>query len=96
MSLDRAAILHVARLARLELAEAEIEKMGRQLDSILGYVESLGALPTSDVPPTTHVESEGTPLRDDESRPSFPREEALRGAPGSDGTFFKVPRVVQR
>ena len=106
MSLTRAEILHVALLARLELDDAEVEILGRQLQEVLDYMASLRELPTDDVAPTTHVEAGGTPpredeaggtpLREDETGRCLPREEVLRGAPGADGVFFKVPRVVQR
>ena len=96
MSLSRTEILHVARLARLDLRDEELETIGRQLAAVLDYIASLAALPTDEVEPTTHTESSGTPLREDVSRPSLPREEALRGAPGADPAFFKVPRVVSR
>ena len=96
MPLDRSQILHVAALARLDLKEDEVETLGRQLAAVLDHIAALNAVATDDVPPTTHTTFEGTPFREDEIRPSLPREEALRGAPGADGTFFKVPRVVQR
>jgi len=87
-------IRHVARLARLDLDDAEAERLAAQLGQILDYVAQLDALDTSDVPPTTHVLPVSTPWREDEATARLDREEALAAAPEHDGQAFTVPKVV--
>ena len=83
-----------ARLARLALDDDEVARLTRELDAILGYVESLAALDVSDVPPMTHAVAVDCPLRADEIGPMLGSEVALAGAPKRDGAFFVVPRVI--
>lgn len=89
--IDRAQVLHVARLARLELAEAEVEQMARELSAVLGHIETIGELDLSDVAPTSHVIDVVNALRPDEPRPSLPREVALASAPEVVAEGFGVP-----
>jgi aspartyl-tRNA(Asn)/glutamyl-tRNA(Gln) amidotransferase subunit C len=91
MAIDRERLLHVAHLARLELREDEIERMGVQLNDILAAVSKVSELDLSDVPPTSHPLDVVNVWADDEPRPSLPVEEALRNAPEREGNFFKVP-----
>jgi aspartyl-tRNA(Asn)/glutamyl-tRNA(Gln) amidotransferase subunit C len=86
----------MARLARLALTAEERDLFARQLTSILQYAEQLREVDTTGVPPTSHPLALSTPLRNDETRPSLPRDEALRGAPDGDSAagLFKVPRVL--
>jgi aspartyl-tRNA(Asn)/glutamyl-tRNA(Gln) amidotransferase subunit C len=95
MKLTREQVLHVAKLARLELSEAEVETFSRQLSAILGYVEQLEALDTSAVEPTFHVVPMATPMRPDEPAASIPVEEALANAPARIGSAFAVPKVIE-
>ena len=85
----------VARLARLELGEDEKTQMTAQLDAILGYMETLNALDTSGVEPTTTVIPMVSVMRDDVVRPSLDREEALANAPDREGAYFRVPRIIE-
>lgn len=91
-----AAIERVARLARLELTEAEKILFARQLDGILAYVEQIQAVDTTGVPPTGHAHVADAGLRPDDVQPSLPREAALAAAPEADDErgYFKVPRVL--
>jgi len=86
----------IARLARLSLSTGERDLFARQLTGILQYAEQLREVDTTGVPPTSHPLALSSPLRDDESRPSLPRTDALRGAPDADAAagLFKVPRVL--
>ncbi len=86
---------HVARLARLELSEAEKERMRRELDSILSYIDKLRALDTGGVEPTSHAIPMTNVMRDDTPRPSFPQEAMLANAPERSGEFFRVPRIIE-
>jgi aspartyl-tRNA(Asn)/glutamyl-tRNA(Gln) amidotransferase subunit C len=87
-------VLHVARLARLELEPPEIERMTSELSAIVGYVQKLSELDTTDVPPTAHVHIDRIALRDDEPRPSLTHEEALADAPRVAHDGFAVPGFV--
>jgi len=108
-------VLHVAELANLELTPSERERMVRDLNSILGYVERLNELDTTNVPPmaqvsdrtaanaseiqTTAADRFAYAMRDDVPqglRKSLDCVEALQNAPETDGTFFKVPKVIDR
>jgi aspartyl-tRNA(Asn)/glutamyl-tRNA(Gln) amidotransferase subunit C len=91
MAITRDEVLHVARLARLELSEAEVERFRGQLSAILDAVSKVQELDLADVPPTSHPLEVVNVWRDDEPRPSLPVEEALANAPDRDGDLFRVP-----
>jgi len=93
--IQRKDVEHVARLARLALTDAEIERMRAQLNGILTYIEKLNALDTRDVEPTAHAVPLVNVMRDDEAGPCLPREEALANAPDRAGEFFRVPRIIE-
>jgi aspartyl-tRNA(Asn)/glutamyl-tRNA(Gln) amidotransferase subunit C len=86
---------HVARLARLELSGAEKERMRRELDGILSYIDKLRALDTTGVEPTSHAVPLTNVLRDDVEKPSLPREEMLANAPDRNRELFRVPRIIE-
>jgi aspartyl-tRNA(Asn)/glutamyl-tRNA(Gln) amidotransferase subunit C len=89
--IDRDQVLHVARLARLELTEAELERMAGELSTILDHVEQMNELDLEGVEPTSHVVELENVLRPDEPRPSWPRDEVLEPAPDPDEGAFRVP-----
>ena len=89
--IDRDQVLHVARLARLRLDEAEVERMAGELSGILDHIEKIGELDLDDVEPTSHVIQVENVLRPDEPRPSLPRERALEQAPDPVAGGFGVP-----
>jgi len=93
--IQRKDVEHVARIARLALTDAEIERMREQLNGILAYIEKLNELDTSDVEPTSHAVPLVNVMRDDEAGPCLPREEALANAPDRAGEFFRVPRIIE-
>ena len=86
---------HVARLARLDLSPAEKERMQRELDGILSYIDKLRALDTEGVEPTSHAVPMTNVMREDVSRPSFPQEEMLANAPARSGDLFRVPKIIE-
>lgn len=92
---SRGDVERVARLARLELNADEQDLFARQLAGILAYAEQIQRVDTEGVEPTSHA-GDAAMLRDDEIRPSLPREASLAAAPDSDLTagLFKVPRVL--
>ena len=79
--LDRAQVLHVARLARLELDEAEVERMASELSKVLDHVEKIAELDLHGVPPTSHVVDAAGVVRADEPRPCLTVQDALANAP---------------
>jgi aspartyl-tRNA(Asn)/glutamyl-tRNA(Gln) amidotransferase subunit C len=95
MAITRETVLHVAKLARLELADSEIDRMQKDLGNILEYVNSLAELDTAAVAETTQVAVLGAPLRPDQVEPSLSNEAALSGAPRSASGGFAVPAFVE-
>ncbi|MFI5028684.1 MAG: Asp-tRNA(Asn)/Glu-tRNA(Gln) amidotransferase subunit GatC [Solirubrobacterales bacterium] len=89
--IDRAQVLHVARLARLRLEEDELERMAGELSGILDHVDRIAELSLDDVEPTSHVVELENVLRPDEPRPSWPREVVLAPAPDPADGAFRVP-----
>ncbi len=86
---------HVARLSRLKLKEDEIQKFTHQLNTILGYIEKLNELDTSNVEPTLQVVLLENARRKDVVRPSFPVEEVLKNAPDKERGYFRVPPIIE-
>jgi aspartyl-tRNA(Asn)/glutamyl-tRNA(Gln) amidotransferase subunit C len=84
-------VLHVARLARLELTPEEVERFGGELSKVLDHIELIGQLDLEDVQPTSHVIDVENALRADEPRPSLPVEKALESAPDAADGGFRVP-----
>jgi aspartyl-tRNA(Asn)/glutamyl-tRNA(Gln) amidotransferase subunit C len=89
--IEREQVLHVAKLARLRLSDAEVEKMAGELSGILEHVDRIAELDLDDVPPTSHVVELENVLRPDEPRPSWPREAVLGQAPDPAESAFRVP-----
>jgi len=95
MAITREEVLQVARLARLMLSPAEVDKMKEQLGSILSYIRQLDRLDTSGVVPTSHAVEMGTPFREDSAQPFGEKEEILKNAPDREEDFFRVPRIIE-
>jgi aspartyl-tRNA(Asn)/glutamyl-tRNA(Gln) amidotransferase subunit C len=89
--IDREQVLHVARLARLELSDEEVARMATELSGILEHVDLMSQLDLDGVPPTTHVVEVTGALRADVPRPSWPREVMLASAPAERDGGFLVP-----
>lgn len=101
-------VAYVADLANLELTDQERQRMLKDLNSILDYIDRLNELDTSDVPPMAQISpksaqagvksGDGTApaWRDDTLRPSLPHADAMKNAPETDGDFFKVPKVIEK
>ena len=85
-------MLHVARLARLDLTEEEQDRMRVEMSKVLDHIERIGELgDLDDVEPTSHVIAVENALRADDPRPSLPAEVALASAPEADQGGFRVP-----
>ncbi len=93
--IDHDQVLHVARLARLELSEAEVEQMAGELSGILEHVDRISTLDLGAVEPTSHVVALENVLRADDPEPSLPRERALESAPDTADGAFRVPSPGQ-
>jgi len=92
MSLNRDQVLHVARLARLELSEEEVERFSTELSKVFDWIETINQLgDIDDVEPTSHVVAVENALRADEPQPSLPQEVALAAAPDAAQGGFRVP-----
>lgn len=86
---------YVANLARLTLTEEEIEKMTKELGAIIEFANKLSELNTEGIEPTAHVLNIYNVFRNDEVKPSYPREEILKNAPSHDDVCIKVPKIVE-
>jgi aspartyl-tRNA(Asn)/glutamyl-tRNA(Gln) amidotransferase subunit C len=86
---------HVARLARLELSAAEKERMRKELDGILSYIDKLLAVDTRGVEPTSHAVPLTNVMRDDTEVASLPQDEMLANAPDRHGELFRVPKIIE-
>jgi aspartyl-tRNA(Asn)/glutamyl-tRNA(Gln) amidotransferase subunit C len=89
--IDREQVLHVARLARLQLSQDEVTRMTGELSAILEHIEKISELDLDGVPPTSHVVEVPNALRADAPRPSLPRDVALANAPAVEDDGFSVP-----
>ena len=84
---------HVAKLARLELTEAEKEKFATQLGDVLKYVEQMNEVDTSSVEPMAHAVDFVNVMRDDVVKYEQTKEELMKNAPDAEDGFFKVPKI---
>jgi aspartyl-tRNA(Asn)/glutamyl-tRNA(Gln) amidotransferase subunit C len=95
MALTEKDVDYVARLARLEISDAERKLYTEQLGRILGHAEELNAVETQAVPPTMHVLPLKNVWREDAVAESLPREESLSNAPDKSRGCFRVPRIIE-
>jgi len=86
---------HIAKLAKLKFSDAELQKLAGELDEILEYIKKLNELDTKTVEPLSHPIDISNVMRADVVAPSLPPEDAVKNAPESQGTFFKVPKVIK-
>lgn len=94
MSITRNEVAHLARLARLDLSETELEEMPGKLDAILGAVARVSEVAGDDVPPTSHAVPLTNVFREDVVTPCLTPEQALSGAPAAEDGRFRVPRIL--
>ena len=91
MAITRDQVLHVARLARLDLGDDELERLTGELDAILDAVSKVAELDLSDVPPTSHPLDLVNAWAEDEPHESLPIEDVQRNAPAAERDLFRVP-----
>lgn len=95
-AIDKDTVRHIAHLSRLALSEDELEQYSRQLAAILSYINKLNEIDTKDVQPTSHaLPTLKNVFRKDSLKASLKTEEALKNAPSKEGSFFKVPQVIE-
>jgi aspartyl-tRNA(Asn)/glutamyl-tRNA(Gln) amidotransferase subunit C len=94
-SLDRAAVARIANLARIEVPEADQDRLAAELSGILGWIEQLGEVDTSAVEPMTAVIANPLRLREDVVTDGGVRDAVLANAPAREGGFFGVPKVIE-
>ena len=95
MALDKAAVAHIAALARIRLSEAELDPLADELSRILTWMEQLNEVDTSGVAPMASVAAAGLPMREDKVTDGGIAEDILRNAPATEDHFFAVPKVVE-
>ncbi len=95
MKLSREEVLHIARLARVDLTEEEIDRLREQLSDILENFEILQQVDTTDVSPTAHTVALQSVMREDEVAPSLPPDDILSNAPRREGDCFRVRAVLE-
>jgi aspartyl-tRNA(Asn)/glutamyl-tRNA(Gln) amidotransferase subunit C len=95
MKLSREEVSRVAILARLRLTDAEETQMTDQLGAILGYMDKLKILDTDNVEPFSHATEPANTLREDRVTNQPDPDALLANAPDRDGTFFKVPKILE-
>ena len=94
MRINRDELLKMAKLARLEFTDAELEKMGDSLGTLVDYLDMLKGLKLDGVEPMTSVDSTARPLRPDVEQAMLPKELALRNAPEVNLEHFSIPKVI--
>ncbi len=94
-TLTQQQVLHVARLSRLKLSSADVDRYSKQLSSILDYVGQLSEVNVEGLEPMAHPLPLHSVLREDKVMPSLPVEKVLANAPSKSGDFFAVPKVLE-
>lgn len=95
MGITRSDVEHVAQLARLSFKEEELERLTKELNSILTHMEQLRQVSTQGVKPTSHAMELFNVFREDEVLPSLETDRVLANAPKRWGESFQVPRVIE-
>jgi aspartyl-tRNA(Asn)/glutamyl-tRNA(Gln) amidotransferase subunit C len=95
MKLSREEVLHIARLARLGITDADVDKMQAQLSNILDNFEILSGVDTDGVPPTAQSIALQHVMREDKPVASLPVDDVMANAPRREGEFFKVNAVLE-
>lgn len=95
MKISKEEILHVAKLAKLNLSETEADSLCSDMENIIGFANTLGELDTEGVVPTAHARRMVNAFREDVIKESYPVDEILKNAPSCDEDGFAVPKVVE-
>lgn len=95
MSVQDNDVKYVANLARLQVTDEEAARFKKDLNKILGYMETLNELDTDGVEPLEHVTDMTAPFRKDQAKEPLKHEDALKNAPDADSDYFRVPKVIE-
>ena len=95
MSLDKATVAKIARLARIKVPDEDLAALAGELSKILDWIEQLNEVDTADVPPMTHVVAMKPKWREDEVTGAAPRDDVVANAPEERDGFFTVPKVLE-
>lgn len=93
-AITRDDVAHLARLARLQLTEGELDHYAGQMDVILQAVSRVSEVAADDIPPTSHPIPMENVYRDDVARPGLDRDDVAAGAPAWEDDRFRVPRIL--
>jgi aspartyl-tRNA(Asn)/glutamyl-tRNA(Gln) amidotransferase subunit C len=96
MKIDNATVDKIAHLARLEFENEAKEQIKKDMNNMLGFIEKLNELDTSNVEPLIYMSDEVNVLREDDVKHEITQDEALRNAPKHDSDYFKVPKVIEK
>jgi aspartyl-tRNA(Asn)/glutamyl-tRNA(Gln) amidotransferase subunit C len=94
MAITRAEVAHLAKLARMQLTDADLDHFAGQLDVIIGAVARVSEVAADDIPPTSHSVPLTNVFRADEVQPSLDQAEVLAVAPAAEDGRFRVPRIL--
>ena len=94
MTVSREEVRRIAKLARLRFTDEEESALAKDMARILDYMATLNEVDTTDVEPMTHVQDLAGVVREDRVVRRMRQREALAGAPDTDGTYFRVPKVI--
>ncbi|MFT8953802.1 MAG: Asp-tRNA(Asn)/Glu-tRNA(Gln) amidotransferase subunit GatC [Gluconobacter sp.] len=95
MSLDAKTVTRIARLARIGLEPGEVDSLGKDMGSIIDWVEQLNEVDVTDVPPMIGTGIATPRLREDRVTDGNRRDDVLSNAPDREGPFYTVPKVVE-
>jgi len=95
MAVDKSTVRHIARLARIKVAEDDLEHLAGELSNILNFVEHLSEVDTDGVPPKKSGYAHGLPMREDDITDGGDAARVTRNAPQAEHGFFTVPKVVE-
>jgi aspartyl-tRNA(Asn)/glutamyl-tRNA(Gln) amidotransferase subunit C len=95
MAVTKEDVEYIAKLARLELKDTEIDNYTNQLNQILEYMDKLNEVDTSNVEPLLHPVENQNVFREDKIKNTSSKEDTMKNAPQSDGNFFKVPKIIK-
>ena len=95
MSLDKATVARIAALARIRVAEEDLDGLARELSNILGWIEQLDAVDTEGVPPMSRAADQKLRWREDKVTDGSIPEKILANAPAAKDGFFTVPKVIE-
>jgi aspartyl-tRNA(Asn)/glutamyl-tRNA(Gln) amidotransferase subunit C len=95
MSVSKKEVSYIANLARLNLKDEEVERLAKDMNRILEYIDLLNEVDTENITPLEHVTELTTPFREDKTEKPLDHDLALKNAPDADSDYFRVPKVIE-